>query len=482
MAIGTSPCPPFSKIGGIFKGLSAAWPLSEAGIRREVLGSGIDFYPVGATSVGGFTHFDGVNDHIVCEDGSYKLGADTSFTFAFSVKPTAIVGTKFIITKGRPTAAIGCEYYVYRTGGIIYFRLCDGAVQVTVSDPAHLLVAGVETKVVFGFDSVNNLMSLKIGNNAPVTTPYLNATWSVNFGLVIGTDAYYVAGNYFDGDIRNIMIWSGRYLTPAEQTVLYNSPFPFTALPAQAITLDPDTVSNKYSRYDFSDITTQYQDVAKTTPVAVNNDPIRVIESLWNVHDLTAPNDLIRPLHQTAILGGLGCGYWNGLDSELLFDASTPGNADFTMFLIAKNDRNASLAGSQIFGGTGSAYLTYTGSDYPVGCYAVAHTFGGTATQSNFPMNNPVGFNISEVIRKGNVYKMLQCGEYNEAVNTSYRIIASDFNINRISWGFSAAWWFLGHCAEILIFTRALSAAERYRIRAFLVNKWTLPNVTYWNF
>jgi hypothetical protein len=463
----------------VFTGLAAAWPLSESGMRRDVLGSGIDFFPNGATSDGDFTITDGTNDHIACEDGAYKLTANGDFTMAFTLKPTTMAGTLYIITKGIYSNASACEWYLYHSSTQLYFRMNNGVADTTVTDAANRLSNGVATKVVVGKDVTNGLISIKIGDNAPVTAVFAQSSVPSLGGIVIGCAASY--GSYYKGAIKDLMIWNGTYLTAAQQSTLYGLSFPTAALAAQAATLNPDDLDSKYSRHDFSDLTTQFTDTAKTTPVASDNDPIRVIESLWGSHDWVAPSDAVRPLHKANILGGLGVGIWNGTDTELDFDASVPGDNDITIIIIAQNSDNTSVHGSQILQNIANSvnYLSLTGADYGAGAYAAMHTSTTQAVGTPAPTNNPTGFNIIEIIREGSYYKITQCGKI--TWTNEYQSRTGDILFDVIGREHAAGWWFDGYLAEMNVFTRKLTLAERSRIRAFLTAKWTLLNIQYYH-
>ena len=460
----------------IFNGLTRAWPLTESGMRRDALGSGDDFYPVGVTSVNGYTVFDGIDDYIAVGDGAYALGSDTSFTFAFKIKPTGVSGTKFIMTKGFQSNAANCEWYLYRSGNQLIFRLSNGSATVDISDSTHRLSAGTETKVIIGFDAVNNFATMKIDNNAPVSVAYTTGTVHNYGGIIIGTDGTRAVGNFFDGGIKDLMYWTGTYLDATQQSTLFTSWIPCTSLLEQGITVDPDTLLGGYSRHDISDLTRLYSDTAKTVNVSSDDDPIRVIASKWNTHDWTAPSDSARPLYKTNILGGLGSALWNGSNSEVDFDAAIPGDADFTLFLLARNTDNASGKGSQILNNSaaGLNYLSLTGTDYSNGNYGVIHTTNGSAISSP-PLSNPTGFTLIEVTRKGNLYSISQNGKFH-AVN-SVGIIGGDILYNKMGGEFAAGWWFEGYFSEEMTFTRALTSAERARVRATLSAKWTIPNI-----
>lgn len=466
----------------LFDDLTVAWPLSESGMRREVLGTGLDFFPYGATSDGDFTIFDGTNDHLVCGDGIYKLGADTPFTMAFTVKPTATSGTKWIASKGMQSNATNCEWYIYHNGTQVYFRMNDGSSDVTVTDATNRIAAGVETKIVVGKDTVNNLISIKIGNNAPVTTAFTVNTVPNHGGIVIGTDLNFNAANYYNGAVKDLMIWNGIYLTTAQQATLYGLSFPATPLPAQAATLDPDDLAtaDKYSRHDFSDLTRMFTDAAKTANVVSDNDPIRVIASRWGSHDWVAPSDGVRPLYKSNIQGGLGVGLWDGGDSELDFDAPVPGDDDFTLFLLVRNLDNASAAGSQILhnSATSSNYLALTGTDYGTGAYFAIHTTTGDSVTTAAPVNNAAGFNLVELKREGDLYTINQNGK-NDNTNTC-ETLTGDILFDEMGPLNAPNWWFDGYCAEMIWCTRQLTFAEICRIRAFLTAKWTIANVQYY--
>ena len=460
----------------VFDGIARAWSLSESGMRREALGSGDDFFPVGATSDGDFTILNGSSQYVVCGDGDYKIsGGDTSFTIAFTVKPTALSGARWLGTKGLYSNPSGCEWYIYHNGTQVYLRLNNGAADTTVTDATNRLTNGTTTKVVFGKDAVNNIISIKIGNNAPVTAAFdVNSVPNL-CGMVWGTDGTLAAGNCFNGAIKDIMIWNGKYLTAAEQATLHGLDFPFGVLPEQAAILDPDDIVEKYCRHDFSDLSTLFQDAAKTTAVASDDDPIRVAVDPWNGHDLIAAADAARPLSKAAIIGGLSVGLWSGGDKLLKMASKIPGTSDFTLFLIVQNNDNASGKGSQplINSDATHNYLAITGTDYAGGDYAAMHTTSVEAVVTG-DLQNSAGFNVIEVSRSGSIYKIMQNGKTVLVSDLLSR--TGDVQFDQFGGENTAGWWFDGYLAEWFVYTRCLTTSEKHRIRKFLQTKWTTLN------
>lgn len=455
--------------GGIFTGLTHAWPLTEAsGMRREARSSnGDDFYPVGATTANGHLSLDGTNDYAVCgNSAALELGSDTAFTFSIRVKPTATSGTRWIVSKQDLSSNELYEYSIYHSGATVNFRIGNGTTFQTVSRGSSLS-AGVETLITIGHDPVNNIISLKVGTNAIVTAAWSGGTQRNKGGLWLGT-ANQAASSFFNGEVWNALFWNGRYLSDAEQLALAGATYPFGALAVQDTALEPDEANYaKYSRHDFGDLSSLWQNVAKTTPVAVDTDPIRVVEDAWNDHDWTAPNDTVRPLWKANAINSLGAAVWDGVDSEMDFDQAWP-DSNLTVFFVVKNIDATN--GSHIV--TPALYLAITGSSYVSGTYAVLHPGGGSpAVQS--VLTNGDNYHIIEVTFNTNTnqYRIVtNGGALGEATNSGTWAAAQSGPYEA---GLSD-WWFDGEMAEVIRFNDIATIADKMRMRTNLASKYGL--------
>ena len=477
---------PYLFLNPIFNNLTAAYPLSEGNnmMRREVLSSGLDFYPSGVGTSGGYTTFNGSSTYITADGEGIALAAATSFTFQITLKPTALTGTRWIMAKGKEIYASNGEWSLYHSGTTLNFRVHNaaGTASTTVS---VTLTNGVDNVITCGYDNTNQLISIKLNNGSLVTAAHTSGV-KYNFGIIcIGgpQNRWTQTAEFYNGAAKNFMFWKGTYLTSAEQSTLYGLGFPYSALPDQADSLDPDNLPDQVARFDFSDTTRMWQDTAKTVSVSANDDPIRRIDSKWGSVYAEAPSDAVRPLLKTATLGGLATAYSNGTDTQLNISQelqSTENN--FTMFLIAKNDRTSNYGSHWLMNRTYNSYVTTTGIGY-TSVYGAFHKSksGSGGAPNTSPLNNTTGFNVYDCFSKSQYASMVENGDDADTL-AKYKTL----NTNPADWdtffkmaAISNTWWAIGNIAEVIFINSYASVATRARVRKFLETKWSLTNVFY---
>lgn len=488
----------------VFNGVTHAWPLSENDnkMRREVLGSGADFFPQGVTLVSGKTKFSGsTNSYMAAPDINIGVSNnDQAFTWCFIIRPSSLSGTEDVLCKGETVFSANAEYRIYLSNTTLNFRVY-GTTTTTVS---ATLTNGSDNFVCLVHDPVNDIISIKVNSAAPVTAAHSTGCVSRYGSLVMGNTAGqpfvstvtppYTATlpcintTSIDSAMASVIFWKGTALTSTEQatvrTILTTTGFPWGALPEVDYTLDPDTLSStaKKQRYDFSDLSTQWQDVSKTVAVTANNDPIRVIESLWGTGiEAVAPSDAVRPLCKTNTLNSLPTAYTNGTDTQLNLNTQLQvTQADFALFIVAKNDANsqASKDGTHWMShvSNGAMYMAQVGYNNPgyVRGYLAAHKSDGTLP--NDPCNSmgvayPASFNVLELNSVSAVWN---------AISNGYMPLSGARNIpnvNPLDYDLffktatsktASEWWAYGNIAEMIYIEATLTVNERARIRKFL--------------
>lgn len=472
----------------VFDGLTAAYPMSEGDgyMRRDTKQTGMDFFPSGVTSSGGYTVFNGSSTYMTTDASHINLSAAESFTAYIVLKPSALSGTRWIMAKGRQVYASDGQWSLYHSSSTINFRMhTASSTSITVSGT---LTNGVDNVVIFGYDAVNQLISIKI-NAGSVTTTAQTLNVQTNSGpLCIGgpQNRWTQTSEFYNGSAKNFMFWRGTYLTSAQQATLYTQGFPFVALANQSTILDPEDLSNKNARYDFGDASTMWQDLAQTVAVSANNDPVRRINSLWNGKYATAPSDAVRPLYKTNTLNSRATVYSNGTDSELNMDSAfQTALADITIIAIAKNDRNGTAPDygshflrSNVYG----SYMSWTGTGY-TGQYLAAHKSksGSGFAPNSGTLNNTTGFNTAELWCSGSDFALIENGDEPttlagyKGTNTNPADYDTFFR-ETVLGGVAGRWWAIGNIAEVICVNSCLTVAERARVRNFLLTKWAVPN------
>jgi hypothetical protein len=477
-----------------YSGITRAWSLSEDPSQymlREALGSGEDFSPLNATTSSGFAVFNGTGTSYAGADGDgVKLGANTSFTIALTIKPTATSGTRIILTKSIITlSSAGAEWDIYHSGTTLNFRIFNSTTNATVSSS---ITAGVADSFIFGYDSVNQLISIKKNNGSLTTTAWTGGTQATIGSLVIaGSPNYYTNGLAYNGAVQKLMIWKGTYVTSANQATIYTNGFPYTALANQSFSLDPDELTNQVLRMDFSDKTRMYTDISGTTNVVNDDDPIGRINSKWGSRYAVAPSNGVRPLYKSASTDA----YTNGSDSQLNFDQNWQSvRTEYTFFFVAKSLWGGSSTppdkrGSHWFiNESDLSYIVQTGAlanaQSPFFAMHLTATGTGDALNTYF-INNPVGYNVCEGFGSTTIFDMLENGDAPINTGVSWRMPnANPVTFNRMFKEVPVVpyinfFWAKGNISEVIFVEKQLTVAERSRVRRFLQNKWSLTNTDY---
>lgn len=110
----------------------------------------------------------------------------------------------------------------------------------------------------------------------------------------------------------------------------------------------PTDITGLVAWYDFSDITTLYQDSAKTTPVASDGDPIGyIVDKGPNGYDLLQATSTQKPTYKTAILNGKSVGSGDGGDrlGRTVFTVSATVFSSFFVLIRDSLGRTDDFAG-----------------------------------------------------------------------------------------------------------------------------------------
>lgn len=218
---------------------------------------------------------------------------------------------------------------------------------------------------------------------------------------------------------------------------------------------------------DGADITTLYQDSAKTTPVTANNDPVGAVEDKsGNGNDCTQGTDDNRPLYKTGIKNGLSALFFDGTNDDLVKAILSAGlNQPFIYFAVAQlnasrvDDGNFSILMDGI---SDRAFL----STYPPNTPDSFTLWGGSFvadgdSDSDWHVWAGVFNGVSSVLRLDR--SQVASGDSGANDPTGIRIGARDNAI--------ANWW-LGHIAEILIYPTLLDGLQISDVENYLASKW----------
>jgi len=170
---------------------------------------------------------------------------------------------------------------------------------------------------------------------------------------------------------------------------------------------------------DFTDITTLWQDAAKTVAVAANNDPVGGIDDLsGNGTVINQVTSIKRPLYKTNMLNGLPGIQFDGVDDYLMGNITqTYPDADLYMVLRIDSATDGSHVVSSISGGNYNAIirvarwssmlainggvLPYT--DYVNGVFALARLKATSTTRQFFKNNISILTESTGGLFRGNI-------------------------------------------------------------------------------
>ena len=236
----------------------------------------------------------------------------------------------------------------------------------------------------------------------------------------------------------------------------------------------PSDISGMILWFDATDTNLLYQDSAKTTQVAANNDPVgawtaKVGLGTFSVLQATAGK---RPIYLTNAQNGRPVVRFNGttgtyLESAATINMSTPN----TIIVVAKDNGT-----SQIFGGVFSHELYM--SVFSGGSYYWLDTSGGNVAACTVPAINV--FRVitaqytqastvnSNVFYNGTLYSSCSNGSGNTSAGLG-RV-----ELGGRAWGGYTGRIFKGDIAEVIVYNRVIDDGERAQVEAYLTTKWGL--------
>lgn len=219
--------------------------------------------------------------------------------------------------------------------------------------------------------------------------------------------------------------------------------------------------------FDFSDLTTLFQDAARSTPVTTNNDPIGgVADKSGSNNHASQGTDANRPLYKTNIQNSKGSGLWDGSNDNLATGNFASPPATSTIFVVAKWTTGA--GDRQLFDGLDAsnrhaAWFIEGGSDTVNMWQGSVQLASGAITITNMAIYSFVytgsttsrGYqNGTQVINNGNAGST-SLGKLN---------IGTFFNGSANPLG--------GYIAELIVIGSVLADTPRQAVESYLNAKW----------
>jgi len=213
---------------------------------------------------------------------------------------------------------------------------------------------------------------------------------------------------------------------------------------------------------DFSDVSTLFQDSAKTNPVASDGDVIGAAEDKSdNGNDALQSTTSKKPLYKTGIQNGLSIGRFDGTEDFLQISLGVVSRTIVIVYQTVINQVNV-LCGTEgegvntveVFNNTTT--LSFDGQIAFEGKFAV--NGGG---YSGFAENHVVAFSNDE-------WRLL-FGEYKIGQVPNFRNIG-----RRDTTSASPNFFLAGDIGEAFIFNSVLTSADKASMETFLNNKWSI--------
>lgn len=229
----------------------------------------------------------------------------------------------------------------------------------------------------------------------------------------------------------------------------------------------PRSLANLTFWLDASDLTTIYQDAARTTPVTADGQPVGgwADKSNSGNHAINA-GGTVRPLYKTAIQNGKAGLLFDGSNDTLI--APCLAQAAQTVFIVAKR-----VAGSNdrvLWGYDAFAKVAFDATQnwywYTNDGVVTSYIFGGPATTTSLITTTFVGASSMIGHLNGNSVVSLDPEANHHEAATSL-ILGADGGSNGNIYVF-----------EMIRYDRALSDAERIRVERYLYRKWHLTLLT----
>lgn len=236
-----------------------------------------------------------------------------------------------------------------------------------------------------------------------------------------------------------------------------------------AAAFSPTDIAGLVGWWDFSDISTLYQDSGKTTAVSADGDPIgAAVDKSGTGNDITQGTTAAKPTYKTAIQNGLSVARYDGGDflartaalmtnsftAIVFYQATAVGSVQW---LIDQYDASAGGNRNSIFADTRAS--------------PKRHAFMPTFYVDNDVQLSTSTWYLSATKNDGSFLSGWRDGTVLTPVDSSSATGQAD--LDTISIGASnATGSFSGDIGEILIYNSSLSAANLNSIGAYYVTKW----------
>jgi hypothetical protein len=258
-------------------------------------------------------------------------------------------------------------------------------------------------------------------------------------------------------------MFSGAFRQP------YQSAFASAGVVAAPAGFDPSTVTGYARDWNFADATKLYTDIAHTTPVTADADPIGAIEdTAGSGVYLLAPGNDNRPAYKTAIQNGQSVGRVDGSNDRLQAIGGISADTSQTIFIVARKRSAASSTGMYFWFETANASIYVDTDNSPGFHYANTPTaLGGTVNNWNIVCLKVTSAASLTAYINGGAGTTL---DPHDDVTT-----ATDLYLGASDGGAAPGDWDFG---RVLIYSGALSDTDNDYITSGLGTLWNISTTT----
>lgn len=231
----------------------------------------------------------------------------------------------------------------------------------------------------------------------------------------------------------------------------------------------PTDISGLVAWYDFSDITTMFQDSARTTPVTADADPIGgVTDKSGSANHLSQGTSTKRPTYKTGIQNGKSIARFDGSDdcftiSPITTLANINANG-YIQFVVVK------LSGGMVAGHRASSHVHYSAGGLEVGG---AWGYNGGYKNAALSLGNSA-YHIAYSAYDGSANISAKRDSDNTVTTgcTDFWLSPSQYDVG--NGAFSLPGYLNGEIAEILYYCPIISGANITAVMSYLNSKWAV--------
>ena len=219
--------------------------------------------------------------------------------------------------------------------------------------------------------------------------------------------------------------------------------------------------------FDFSDISSLFQDAARTTPVTADGEKIGgIADKSGNGKHASQATDGNRQTYKTSVQNGKSAVLCDGVANHRYAHNLTLGAKACTLFFAISMDAQAGYRGIYSSDGDGSANETNVFSKMS------ANNWGTYGAGADRPANSNIqsaGWKLLTVSRvaagTGTFY-------LNGVADGTFTNSQGQSSTGHLGGGLGYSQEIAGYVGEVLVFSRTLSDVERMSVEAYLTSKW----------